>query len=299
MYTIQRVSLLLGIPPVTIRAWEARYRLITPVRTRGGHRLYSDRDVETLRWVKTQIGEKRIKIGEAVRQWKQQWPVGACPATKAAEVPAPDSIEAYVGRLHNDFMELNAPQAHRTIDLALANHHFEEVFHSILVTVLNRIGEGQECGAASEVHEHFAAEVAMQRFSHYLRVLPVYSYMPKALALCPRGEHRHLGLMLFSLFLRARGMDVIYLGPDTPLDDAIPVLGRANITVVAVSVTDPALAAPLEAWIGECLRDYPRLKFALSGDGFHRGAPGPLAPHFVGAGRADWDRWYEASFHCD
>ena len=46
---IREVVRLTGVNPVTLRAWERRYGLIQPVRTEGGHRLYSLEDVTTIR----------------------------------------------------------------------------------------------------------------------------------------------------------------------------------------------------------------------------------------------------------
>ena len=37
-----------GLPPVTIRAWQRRYGVLEPRRTAGGHRLFSEHDVEVL-----------------------------------------------------------------------------------------------------------------------------------------------------------------------------------------------------------------------------------------------------------
>ncbi len=46
---IRTVSRLTGVKPVTLRAWERRYGLISPSRTESGHRLYSPEDVERIR----------------------------------------------------------------------------------------------------------------------------------------------------------------------------------------------------------------------------------------------------------
>ncbi len=50
---IREVVRLSGVNPVTLRAWERRYGLIQPVRTEGGHRLYSLADVERIRTIIT------------------------------------------------------------------------------------------------------------------------------------------------------------------------------------------------------------------------------------------------------
>lgn len=41
-----------GIKAETLRAWERRYGILRPARSSGGHRLYSRRDIDTLRWLK-------------------------------------------------------------------------------------------------------------------------------------------------------------------------------------------------------------------------------------------------------
>ena len=46
---------MLGIAAATVRNWEERYGLVKPERSRGGHRLYSRKQVEQLRFVKEQL----------------------------------------------------------------------------------------------------------------------------------------------------------------------------------------------------------------------------------------------------
>jgi DNA-binding transcriptional MerR regulator len=51
-YRIGAVSRLTGIPPDTLRVWERRYDLVTPMRSEGGGRLYSQEDVTRLGVIK-------------------------------------------------------------------------------------------------------------------------------------------------------------------------------------------------------------------------------------------------------
>ncbi len=45
-YSIGEFARLCGINATTLRAWQRRYGLLKPLRTDGGHRLYSDDDVQ-------------------------------------------------------------------------------------------------------------------------------------------------------------------------------------------------------------------------------------------------------------
>jgi CheY-like chemotaxis protein len=51
VYSIGAVARMLGVEPATLRAWEDRYRVISPARSRGSQRLYSRDQVEHLRFV--------------------------------------------------------------------------------------------------------------------------------------------------------------------------------------------------------------------------------------------------------
>lgn len=55
-YSIGEFARLCGINATTLRAWQRRYGLLKPMRTDGGHRQYSDDDVQQalkiLDWVK-------------------------------------------------------------------------------------------------------------------------------------------------------------------------------------------------------------------------------------------------------
>jgi DNA-binding transcriptional MerR regulator len=54
-----------GVPAPTLRAWERRYALITPERATNAYRLYSERDVAMIRWLKERIDEG-LSISQAI-----------------------------------------------------------------------------------------------------------------------------------------------------------------------------------------------------------------------------------------
>src|SRR5512135_3781429 len=58
-----------GLKPDTIRAWERRYGVPTPRRTAGGHRLYSQRDIDLLKWMNARQHEG-LSISRSVDLWK-------------------------------------------------------------------------------------------------------------------------------------------------------------------------------------------------------------------------------------
>lgn len=58
-FRIGQVSRMTGVPPETLRSWEARNEAVRPSRTPGGFRLYSGDDIERLKLIKalTDLGD--------------------------------------------------------------------------------------------------------------------------------------------------------------------------------------------------------------------------------------------------
>jgi DNA-binding transcriptional MerR regulator len=54
-----------GVPAPTLRAWERRYTLISPERARNTYRLYSERDIALIRWLKHRI-DSGMSISHAI-----------------------------------------------------------------------------------------------------------------------------------------------------------------------------------------------------------------------------------------
>nr|WP_321398243.1 MerR family transcriptional regulator [uncultured Desulfobacter sp.] len=60
---IRKAAELTGVKPVTLRAWERRYHLITPERNPKGHRLYSPEQIDTIREICRWL-ERGVSIGK-------------------------------------------------------------------------------------------------------------------------------------------------------------------------------------------------------------------------------------------
>ena len=78
LYNIKAVVQATDISPSTLRAWERRYHMCQPERSESGYRLYSDRDIAVIRWLKVQV-DAGMSISHAVA-WLQSLTAGATTA---------------------------------------------------------------------------------------------------------------------------------------------------------------------------------------------------------------------------
>ncbi len=64
-FPIRDVAEQTGVNPVTLRAWQRRFGLLTPERTEKGHRLYSEADIQRVRailgWLEKGVAISQIK----------------------------------------------------------------------------------------------------------------------------------------------------------------------------------------------------------------------------------------------
>lgn len=287
MYSIKQVSEKLDIPAVTIRAWENRYNVVAPTRTEGGHRLYSEKDMETLKWIKIQVHEKNMKISDAVRLLQ---------ASPPAPAPHPSQNNKYgelQEKLYGSLVNLDTQEANQIADLAFSLYDYEEVFHHILVQVLYKVGDEWENGSISVAQEHFASQFIINRCTQFLRVLPVNPALQKVLAFCPEGEQHQIGLMVFSLFLKKKGHDVIYLGPNTPFEGLAELIKMKDVSVVAISMTNPDPISKVENWISSTLKMRSSLRFIVGGSCV-KDCPKLESKSVTYSLGSDWDKWYDS-----
>jgi DNA-binding transcriptional MerR regulator len=122
---------MLDIPTSTLRAWEERYSLITPIRSEGSQRLYSRAQVEQLRFVKSQI-ESGASAADAHRLLAEEMRGGAVPVpegeTSGDRRPLVLIAErdAYAADLAEYFLRTEGYEVVVALNATQAKLHFEE-----------------------------------------------------------------------------------------------------------------------------------------------------------------------------
>lgn len=215
-----------GLKPDTLRAWERRYGLPQPERSTGGHRLYSQHDIDILKWLVVRQ-EEGLSISRAVDLWRQLEAEGQDPLT-ALSPALPHSINGFQRGTSGDTLErltqdwitaclaFDEPRAEQILSHAFALHSVETVCLELLMKGMAQIGEGWAEGEVMVQQEHFASELAMRRLETLLAASPASTRPGRTLLACPPEEEHVFGPLLITLFLRRRGWSVLYLGADVP-----------------------------------------------------------------------------------
>jgi DNA-binding transcriptional MerR regulator len=226
-----------GVPADTLRKWEQRYGVLQPMRTAGGQRRYSERDVARLQWLCARLAEG-YRIGEAAALLGTLDPSGT--------VDPRDHVNAILAAVD----ECRPAEIAQRLDQAFALNRLDVVLTDIVAPLLREIGHRWQEGLISVAEEHLVTQAVRARLGHLLADTGGGVRGVTVLA-CAPGERHELGLMIWAIALRADGWKVDYLGPDTPLEDAFALAQRRAARILCVSLTLEARAPEVERSIAE------------------------------------------------
>lgn len=243
-----------GIKPDTLRAWERRYDLLSPARTAGGHRLYSQRDLEMIRWLMARQAEG-LSIGNAVQLWHDMEAAGRDPLQQTA---APSPTAGLTAGMVDDLatmreawlqacMALDTVAAEKQLAVALARYAPEQVCLELLQQGLWQVGEWWYENKATVQQEHFTQAMAQRQVGALLSAAPP-PFRPHLLHLaCPPHEEHTFPLLLLALLLRNRGWPVAYFGANVPVAQLESTLSVSQPSLVILAAqTLPAAGHLLE-----------------------------------------------------
>lgn len=248
-YNVKAVSHLVGIPPVTLRAWERRYGLPTPQRGAQGYRLYSEYDVRTLRWLKTQI-DTGLSISRAAQHLTDLRSQGNDPALtvrREAASQQPASTINLAGRCVEAWQLLDEETAAETLRLAFSLYPLDRVLLEVIRPALVDLGERWHRGELPVATEHFATQFCLRHLQSMMAAAGAPSRPGRIVAACAPGEHHEIGLLTLVVLLRWRGWDVLYLGPNLQLERLDEAVGPLQPRLLLFTATRPEAAAALHA----------------------------------------------------
>lgn len=225
-FPIRTVAALTGVKAITLRAWERRYGLIRPGRTRTGHRLYSHADIEKIRRILALLdrGIQISRVSEALivqpgdekRSRRSPWALHL------------ERMAAAVSRFDEE--ELDA-----IYDEVLAVHSIDQVTGELLLPALARLGERWNGHAGGIAEEHFLAAYLRSKLGARLQRPWRYARGPRLLVACAPQEYHEIGLLLFALEARSAGFRIILLGADIPLPELAAAHHQAHGDALVVS----------------------------------------------------------------
>jgi methylmalonyl-CoA mutase cobalamin-binding subunit/DNA-binding transcriptional MerR regulator len=249
------VALRTGLTPDLLRAWERRYGVVTPIRSEGGQRLYSDEDVERLSLLMLAVNGGRAisevaklpmrelqgivdRDAHAVRLIRAPVPAASSQSRESLKAAALSAVERFDGG------ELEAMLRAATLRLGI-----DEVMDGIIGPLLLTIGARWHAGLLGPAQEHLATAVIRRTLTWTMENAALAPGARALVVATLAGQTHELGAMLVAAAASSHGWRVVYLGTNLPAAEIAAAAAQTQSSAVALSFVypadDPAIAGAL------------------------------------------------------
>jgi MerR family transcriptional regulator, light-induced transcriptional regulator len=254
-----------GLSADVLRAWERRHAAVTPSRTPGNQRLYSDAQVERLRLLRQAV-EAGWPIGQLAPRSDAELRALVVPEAPSAAPPVPP---AGFGSAERDAPALGATAARRRVELrqralealskldgealaAVLDEAAAELGRVALVEgfvapLVAEVGDAVESGAIRIAHEHLASATVLRFLEGLAPAYAPTEGAPRLVATTTVGVHHAVGAALAAAVARLEGWRATYLGPNLPAEEIAAAVRLAQADLVALSLVPPIDGARTDA----------------------------------------------------
>ena len=230
LYSIGVVERDTGIGRDTLRVWERRYGFPEPVRNEKGERAYSERQLRRLQRIRRLL-DRGLRPGKLL-------PLSEIALDKleaGLQPEKPQQPEKAVSVLLDAICSADAGR----IEFLLRNRYEKQRMKGfILETVaplLLAVGEHWVNGKLQVYQEHFLSEQLIRFLNAEIARTGKITGKPRVLLATLPGEEHTLGLLMVAALLSSRGIPVINLGGEVPMDQIVRAVQQFHADVVGIT----------------------------------------------------------------
>lgn len=229
-----------GLSAERLRAWEARYGVVRPIRTPGGSRRYRETDLERLRLLREAV-EAGHRIGDVAGLETEV--LRAFLATRPGGSPAPSELDELIGLLDR----LEVDRVRERFEAERSRRGALEFARAFALPLLVEVGRRWEAGRLSVAGEHLASNLFSSMFGEALRAARPNEPGAVVVFATPEGERHALGVFAAALAAAHAGAEPVFLGAEVPEDDLVASVARCRAAVLALGVValDAQVVDPL------------------------------------------------------
>lgn len=215
-FYINDLETLSGVKAHTIRIWEKRYSIISPMRTETNIRIYDQKDLQKILNISL-LNDQGYKISRIAKLSDDEID---------KMVQEISGSESSINRAINTFkiamINLDELLFNHTYEELAKNRTFSQIFHEIYIPLLNEIGTLWEKNFITPVHEHFMTGLLKEKLYQNIAVLekePALSNKNIYILFLPEEEIHDIGLLFLNYELKLRKLRTILLTPGLPMID--------------------------------------------------------------------------------
>ena len=243
-YLIGTVSKRSGVKSDLVRAWERRYQAVTPTRTAGGHRVYTDQDIARLKLLNQATGHghsisqiAQFSLDELKKLLQQEDEYSNISHIALITGDKTFLTEDYIEKCYVTVLAFDAKGLESHFENAIVELGTEAFIENLLTPLLTRIVERWKTGELRPIHEHMTSSV-IRSLTYILRNNnPCPDNAPRMIVSTPIGQLHELGALLAAIMAELNGWQVTYLGANLPAEEIAAAVKYTHAKAVTISIS--------------------------------------------------------------
>ena len=264
-YPIRAVAKLTGLPLDTLRAWERRYAVVTPMQGPRG-RVYSEQQVQRLVLLRDAV-EQGYSIGQVAAESNARLrsllkrTQDLTVAEPASQTEAPSVLEGILHAVERfDYSAADRELGRLAATLADPRRLVHDVALPLMRIAGNRWHEGRLTIAQEHMVSMLLSNLLASLVRHYTPLNPA----AKVLLATPSAEDHGFPIMAAAMLCVAGGLGVVHLGTNLPGPEVVYAQRKSEAKAVLMGLMrEPSrevlddlrliarkLPSPVAAWLG-------------------------------------------------
>ncbi|WP_272023278.1 MerR family transcriptional regulator [Olleya namhaensis] len=237
-FSIKDLENLSGIKAHTIRIWEKRYNLFEPNRTDTNIRYYSLASLQKILNI-SYLNSNGYKISKIANLKSEEVPL----LVKEIAEQSDENVHA-INLLKLAMINFDQALFYQTYNDLIDEFSFKDIFYTIFVPLLDKIGLLWQTDTITPAHEHFIVELIKQKIlintDNALSGFKHSDSDKTYVLFLPDNEVHELGLLYTNYEIINQGAHSIYLGQSVPIESLQYLLSQfENITFVSCFTVKP------------------------------------------------------------
>lgn len=213
-FTIKDLESLSGIKAHTIRIWEQRYSFLNPHRTETNIRYYSNEELKMVLNISL-LNKYGYKISHIDKMSEGEMKEKILTLSNAQA-----QQERIINEMIQHMVDMDIDAFEAVLDRYINAKGIEKTITYILFPYLERIGILWITNHINPAQEHLVTNIIRQKLIVGIESASSSIISHKvALLFLPEGEHHELGILYMYFLLKSRGIKVLYIGANAPLQD--------------------------------------------------------------------------------
>lgn len=248
-YNIKKTCQITGLNPNTLRTWERRYNIFEPVRSDTGRRLYSEDDIEKIKYVAQLVfeGHAISNLGglnlEQLKQMILVTPQDKAPPEKIGTDTRlkENHISDILTQLIKHLEKFELKQITRLVEQCRYRLSPNDFITRIVVPLMTDIGQKVDQGYFSIAEEHACSAILKFELIKLLTELRIKEHEEASSVILstPEGEFHEFGALCAAILFADQGWKVFYLGANLPCDALIHASKALLPSIIVISNLSP------------------------------------------------------------